>query len=629
MRGKAAESLDGTCIWERDVGAEQVLDDPRIRAIRGAPAEWCRMSMPRIGRPQLHMPANLALLTHYERRWLRGDVLAGLTVAAYLVPQVMAYAVVAGLPAITGLWAMLPCMLIYAVVGSSRQLSVGPESTTALLTASIVAPIAGTDPSRYAGVAAELALVFGLFCALAWVLRLGFVADLLSRPVLVGYLAGVAVIMAVGQLGKVTGQHISGDNVWSEISSLVRDASNIKPAAVGVALMTIVLLLLIQRRWSGAPGALIAVAAMTILVAVTNLDEHGVAVVGSLSGGLPHLDLPPLTDLQQLFVPALGILVVGYADSIATARSFAKRGDSEVNANQELLALGACNVGAAFTNGFPVSSSASRTALGDAAGSRTQAYSLAAFVAVLITIVFLRPALAHFPIASLGGLVVYAASRLVDVSEFRRLARFRRREFLLAIATTAGVLTFNLLYGVILAVGLSVVELLSRVARPHDAILGRVPGLAGMHDVDDYPTAEEVRGLLVYRYDSPLFFANAEDFRRRVLAAVDQHDDDLNWLVLNVEAMVEVDITGLDGLESVRSTLADRGIVVALARVKQDLLDDLEAYGLVESIGPDRLYPTLPTAVAGYEAWCASASEIAASTTSVASTTSDPDPLPA
>ena len=564
------------------------------------------MSMPRIGRPQVRMPANLALLMHYQRAWLRGDVLAGLTVAAYLVPQVMAYAVVAGLPAITGLWAMLPCMLIYAVVGSSRQLSVGPESTTALLTASIVAPIAGANPSRYAGIAAELALVFGVFCLLAWALRLGFVADLLSKPVLVGYLAGVAVIMAVGQLGKVTGQHISGDNVWSEISSLVRNASNIKPASVCVAIATILLLLVIQRRWTGAPGALIAVASMTVLVTVTHLDQHGVAVVGSLSGGLPHVDLPPLSDLQQLFVPALGILVVGYADSIATARSFAKRGDSEVNANQELMALGACNIGAAFTNGFPVSSSASRTALGDAAGSRSQAYSLAAFLAVLTTIVFLRPALAHFPIASLGGLVVYAASRLVDVAEFRRLARFRRREFLLAIATTIGVLTFNLLYGVILAVSLSVVELLSRVARPHDAVLGRVPGLAGMHDVDDYPSAEEVQGLLVYRYDSPLFFANAEDFRRRVLEAVDQHDD-LAWLVLNVEAMVEVDITGLDGLEAVRSTLADRGMVVALARVKQDLLDDLEAYGLVDSIGAHRLYPTLPTAVAGYEAWCASA----------------------
>ncbi len=227
------------------------------------------------------MPANLALLMHYQRAWLRGDVLAGLTVAAYLVPQVMAYAVVAGLPAITGLWAMLPCMLIYAVVGSSRQLSVGPESTTALLTASIVAPIAGANPSRYAGIAAELALVFGVFCLLAWALRLGFVADLLSRPVLVGYLAGVAVIMAVGQLGKVTGQHISGDNVWSEISSLVRNASNIKPASVCVAIATILLLLVIQRRWTGAPGALIAVASMTVLVTVTHLDQHGVAVVGS------------------------------------------------------------------------------------------------------------------------------------------------------------------------------------------------------------------------------------------------------------------------------------------------------------------------------------------------------------
>jgi MFS superfamily sulfate permease-like transporter len=319
---------------------------------------------------------------------------------------------------------------------------------------------------------------------------------------------------------------------------------------------------------------------------------------------LPRPGLPPLSDVRELLLPALGILVVGYTDSIATARSFAARGGGEINANQELLALGACNLGASLARGFPVSSSASRTALGDAAGSRSQLYSLTAFVSVLVTIAFLRPVLAHFPVASLGGLVIYAASRLIDVAEFRRLARFRRRELLLAVATTVGVLTFGILNGLLLAVGLSIVELLSRVARPHDAILGRVPGLAGMHDIDDYPTAQEVSGLLVYRYDSPLFFANAEDFRRRVLDAVDQHGDELTWLVLNVEAIVEVDITGLDALDSVRTTVDARGIVLTLARVKQDLLDDLEAYGLADSIGRDRLFPTLPTAVTAYGTWC-------------------------
>jgi high affinity sulfate transporter 1 len=547
--------------------------------------------------------ANLSLLIRYERAWLRGDVLAGVTVAAYLVPQVMAYAQVAGLPPIAGLWAILPCMIVYALLGSSRQLSVGPESTTALLTASIVAPLASGDPAKYASIAAELALVFGIFCLIAWVLRLGFVADVLSRPVLVGYLSGVALILIVGQLGKVTGVHVSGDTFLSELSSFARQLGNVEPATLGVALGTIAVLLVVQRIWPGAPGALIAVALMTGLVAITDLDQHGVSVVGMLSGGVPQPELPGLTDVRQLLLPAVGILVVGYTDNVLTARSFATRGGYDIDANQEFLALGACNLGSAVVHGFPVSSSASRTALGDAAGSRSQVFSLVAFVAVLIVLLFLRPALAHFPIAALGGLVIYAAIRLIDLPEFRRLARFRRREFLLALATTAGVLAFDILYGVLLAVALSVIEMLARVARPHDAVLGRVPGLAGMHDVDDYPNAEQIRGLLVYRYDSPLFFANAEDFRRRALAAVSEYNGQIRWFVLNTEAIVEVDITGLDALELVRSTLTDRGIVVALARVKQDLLDDLVAYGLADSLGSDLLFPTLPTAVAAYEAW--------------------------
>jgi MFS superfamily sulfate permease-like transporter len=238
-----------------------------------------------------------------------------------------------------------------------------------------------------------------------------------------------------------------------------------------------------------------------------------------------------------------------------------------------------------------VSSGASRTALGDAAGSRSQLYSLVALIAVIVTLAFLRPILALFPTATLGALVVYSAVRLVDVGELRRLARFRRSELLLAVAATVGVLTVDLVYGVLLTVGLSVAEMLARVARPHDTILGRVPGLAGMHDIDDYPDAEQIPGLLIYRYDSPLFFANAEDFKRRALAAVDIHGDDVKWFVLNMEANVEVDITALDALESLRATLADRGIVVALARVKQDLLKELEAYSLVERIGASIFIP--------------------------------------
>jgi SulP family sulfate permease len=535
--------------------------------------------------------------------WLTGDLLAGLTVAAYLVPQVMAYAALAGLPPVAGLWAILAPLALYAVLGSSRPLSVGPESTTALMTAAIVGPLAGGDPARYATLAAALAIAVGVLCLLAFVGRLGFVADLLSRPVLVGYLAGVAIIMIVGQLGKLTGVPVHGDGIVGEMVSFAAQLPELHPGTVLLATAVLVLLFVVQWLVPGAPTPLLAVLLATAAVAAFDLERRGITVVGPIPEGLPRPSPPDVDDLTRLLLPAVGVFVVGYTDTVLTARSFAKPGDDQIDANQELLALGAANTGAGLLHGFPISSSASRTSLAVAAGGRTQAYSLVALASVLATLLLLGPLLSRFPTAALGAIVVFAAVRLIDVAEFRRLAAFRRSELLLALAAFAGVLIVDILYGVLLAVGLSVAEMLHRVARPHDAIQGLVPGLAGMHDVDDYPEATTIPGLVVYRYDSPLFFANAEDFRRRALNAVTKHDGPVAWFVLNVEANVEVDITALDAVESLRIELARRGTVLALARVKQDLLDDLDAYGLTASIGRDRIFPTLPTAVAAYDDW--------------------------
>jgi len=312
-----------------------------------------------------------------------------------------------------------------------------------------------------------------------------------------------------------------------------------------------------------------------------------------------------LRDAGQLVLPAVSVLVVAFSDDVLTGRAFEHRGGGPVGANAELLALGASNVATGLLHGFPVSSSASRTAIAATTGARTQAYSLTALVTVLAALLVARPLLASIPLAALAGIVVYAAATLIDVTAFRRLAAFRRSEFLLALAACAAVLGFGILYGVLAAVGLSVAELLHRVGRPHDAVLGLVPGVAGMHDVDDYPQAETIPGLVVYRYDAPLFFANAQDFRRRALAAVGRCQGQARWFVLNAEANVEVDYTALEAVEDVRAELARRGIVFALARVKQDLLDDLQAFGLAQKIGEQRIFPTLPTAVAAYRQWAA------------------------
>jgi sulfate permease, SulP family len=371
--------------------------------------------------------AGLSVLRGYRRSWLRGDLIAGVTVAAYLVPQVMAYAAVAGLRPVVGLWAALPALVAYAVFGSSPSLSMGPEATTALMTAVAIGPLAAGDPARYAGLAATLALLVGLMSLAAWLLRLGFVADLLSRPVLVGYLAGVALIMIADQLRRVTGVPVTGQAFFAQLGSFARGIDRVQLATVVLAAAVLVFLLVLWWRWPHAPGALLAVLAATAVTAVFGLARHGIAVVGAVP---PRLPVPAVPDVhlpvpRELLLPAFTVLVVGFTDEVLTGRSFARHGET-VNANRELLALGAANAGAGLLHGFPVSSSASRTAIAVATGSRTQAYSLTAAATVVVVLLAAGPVLARFPAAALGAIVIYAAIRLIDVAAFRRLFAFRR-----------------------------------------------------------------------------------------------------------------------------------------------------------------------------------------------------------
>lgn len=546
-----------------------------------------------------------ATLRSYRREWLRGDVVAGITVTAYLVPQVMAYATVAGLPPIVGLWTMVPVIAVYAVFGSSRVMSVGPESTTALMSAATVGPLAAGDPERYAALSAALAVMVGLLAMVAWALRLGFIAEALSRPVLVGYMAGVAVLMVVGQLSKLTGVDTEGMSVAAELSSFFAGIGTVDTATVVLAAVVLVFLFVVAWRWPRLPVPLIAVLLATGAVIVFNLESLGIEVVGEFSREPPNPQWPSMSDLAELAWPAVGVLLVGYTDVVLTARAFAARTQDSIDPNQELFALGASNLAAGGIGGFTTSSSGSRTALALTAGARTQLYSLTALVSLLVVIFGLASLLAQFPLAALGAIVVYAATKLIDVKGFRALWHFRKSEFVLAIAALVSVLAFGILIGVALAVALSLAEMLRRVARPHDAVVGFVPGIAGMHDVDDYPEAETVPGLVIYRYDSPLFFANADDFLHKALDAVDEAmaEGPVHWLVLNMEANVEVDITAMYALQDLNNELANRGVELALTRVKHDLEVPLERFGLVTEIGKDRIYNTLPESVAAYRAW--------------------------
>lgn len=568
------------------------------------------MPKPRV---QHKEPASVLLLSQlpgiqrllsYQPQWLQGDLLAGITVAAYLIPQCMAYGELAGVQPVAGLWAILPPMVLYTLFGSSRQLSVGPESTTAVMTAAAIAPLVVNDPRAYSGLASLLALIVGMICVLGFYTRMGFLADLLSKPILVGYMAGVALIMIIGQLGKISGIPINAESIFGEVQEFWRGLDQLHWPTLILAGCVLAFLLVIQRRLPKAPGPLLAALLATAAVSLFKLDQQGIAVIGPIPAGLPSFAVPAGFSFQQILYlasAAFGIAIVGYSDNVLTARAFADRNRYTIDPNQELLALGMSNIGNGLMQGFPVSSSGSRTAIGDSLGSKSQAFSLVAMVVVILVLLFLRPLLALFPKAALGAIVIYAALRLIDVPEFLRLRRFKLTEVRLALITTIGVLATNILVGVGVAVGLSVIVLFARLARPHDGVLGTVPNLPGFHDIDDWEGATTIPGLVIYRYDAPLCFANATNFKQRVLAAIAAETVPVRWFILNTEAIVEIDITAADILQELQRELKAQGITFALARIKQDLYIQLRKAGLVESIGSDHIYPTLHTALEAFQ----------------------------
>jgi sulfate permease, SulP family len=544
-------------------------------------------------------------LRAYRREWLRADALAGITVTAYLVPQCLAYSELAGSSPVTGLWVAVFAMVVYAVLGTSRQLSVGPESATAVMVAAAVAPLAAGDPARYLALSTGLALLVGIVCLAAWAARLGFIADLLSQPILIGYMAGVAFIMMFSQLGTITGVKLASDSALGRVVEMAGRLGEVRPATLALGAGVAVFLVVLRRLKPLAPGTLIAVAGAGLIVFLFGLDKAAaVAVVGPVPSGLPVPTLPAIgfTDVAALIGSAAAIAFVGYSDVALTGRAFAARTGEEIDPNQEFLALGVANVASGLTGGYALSASGSRTAIIDAMRAHSQVVGLVAAGSVVAVVVAVPGLIALIPRAALGGVVIYAALRLVDVAALRKIARLRTTELGLAVTAFVGVLAFDVLAGILFAVGLSVAELFARVARPPAAVLGRVPGLAGLHNIEDYPDAQTIPGLVVFRYDAPLCFANAQDFRAHAIRAVEANEP-VRWFLLNAEAVVELDSTAAEALEQLVADLAGRQVVFAMARVKQELRAQLLAAGLLDLLDEERIYPTLPVAVEAYERW--------------------------
>lgn len=533
--------------------------------------------------------------------WTRGNVIAGLTVTAYLVPQVMAYATVAGLPAIVGLWAALPALVIYAFMGSSRVLSLGPESSVALMTAAVIGPLAIADPGRYAALAAGLAVMVGGIGLVAGLVRVSFVSDLLSRPVLVGYMAGIGILMIDGQLDSFLGIDTEGDALFTHIPQVVAALPTADPAVVLLSAGVLTLLLILARMAPRLPGPLIAVVVAALVAAALTAAGVSIPLVGVVPQGLPAPAIPgfPAEGLETFILAAAGVTLVGFTDTVLTGRAFAQRHEG-LDATNELRSMSVANLVTGFFQGMPVSSSGSRTALAKTSGATSQGYSLVAAAGLLVVLLVAGPALSTLPKAGLAALVIFAALHLIDIREFRTLWAFSRLEFALALVTCLSVLVVGILNGVLVAVGLSVLAMLARVARPHAAALGFVRGMPGMHDINDFSDVSEVEGLLVFRYDSPLFFANANDFKAEALRMVAQREPELDWFALNCEAIITIDSTATMALSALIRDLADAEITVCFVRAKRELLDQLEVTDILQQIGEEHIYPTLPTLVEAY-----------------------------
>jgi high affinity sulfate transporter 1 len=550
------------------------------------------------------LPA-LAALRSYRRAWLAKDILAGLALTAVLVPVGMGYAEASGLPAIYGLYATITPLLAYAVFGPSRILVLGPDSALAAIIAATITPLAAGDPDRLVTLAGALALLTGGLCILAGLARFGFVTDLLSKPIRVGYLNGIALTVIVGQLPKLLGFSSGGENLIQESISIIQGVAqgltNWTTLIIGAGCLAA--LILFKRRWPRGPGVLAAVVGATVVTTVFDLAATaGVSVVGALPRGLPSFQFPlvSLTDLSSLMAGAVAVALVAFADTSVLSRTFALRGGYEVNQNQEIVALGAANIAAGLFQGFPVSSSSSRTPVAESAGARTQLTGVVGALCIALLLVFAPGLLRNLPNAALGAVVIASCLTLVDVRSIVRIYHLRRGEFALCIACFLGVALLGVLQGIFIAVVLALLGFIWRAWRPYDAVLGRVDGLKGYHDVTRYPDAQRVPGLVLFRWDAPLFFANAELFRERVSQAITHAPTRTRWVVVAAEPVTDVDVTAADMLASLDADLERAGIELGFAEMKDPVKDRLKRYDLFVRIGADCFFPTLGRAVDAY-----------------------------
>ncbi|MFG9881762.1 SulP family inorganic anion transporter [Pseudomonas aeruginosa] len=552
-------------------------------------------------------------LLHYRRAWFRPDVQAGLSVAAIQIPTAIAYAQIAGFPPQVGLYACILPMLIYALIGSSRQLMVGPDAATAAMVAAAITPLAAGDPQRLVDLSMIVAIMVGLFSIVAGLARAGFIASFLSRPILVGYLNGIGLSLLVGQLGKLFGYEAATSGFVAGILALLENLLHIHWPTLILGSLSLLLMVLLPRRFPQLPGALCGVLLASLAAALLGLDRYGVELLGEVPAGLPQLSWPQtsLEELKSLLRDATGITVVSFCSAMLTARSFAARHGYSINANHEFVALGLANIGAGVSQGFAISGADSRTAVNDMVGGRTQLVGVVAALVIAATLLLLNKPLGWVPMPALGAVLLLAGWGLIDVQALKGFWKLSRFEFSLCLLTTVGVLSVGVLPGIFVAVSIAVLRLLYYTYRPSDAVLGWMHGIDGQVELAKYPQATTLPGLVIYRFDAPLLFFNADYFKQRVLAVVDGSERP-NAVLLNAEAMTNLDISGLATLHEVQQILKAQGVHLSLARVTGQTLDLLQRSSMLGEIKPPLVFSSVRSGVSAYRYWLRQQERLAA-----------------
>ncbi|HEY6568358.1 MAG TPA: sulfate permease [Actinomycetota bacterium] len=542
------------------------------------------------------------MIATYERTWLPKDVVAGLVLTALLVPQGMAYAELAGLPAITGLYTSILCLVGYAIFGPSKILVLGPDSSLGPMIAATLIPllVADGDPVKAVAMASVLALLVGGIMILAGVAKLGFVADLLSKPTVIGYMNGLALTILVGQLPKLFGFSVDADGFIGELVGFVDGVTGGETvtAALAIGVMGLVLMVVFQRLLPKVPGVLVVVILSIAATAIFDLQAHGVSLVGALPQGFPPFTVPrvSLADLGTLAIGALGIALVSLTDTISTATSFAARTGQEIDGDREMIGIGAANVAAGLFQGFPVSTSGSRTAVAEQAGAKSQVTGLVGAGAITLMLLIVPGLLRNLPQPTLAAVVISASLSLADIPGTIRLLHQRKTEFAQSIAAFLGVVLLGVLPGIGLAVALSILNVFRRAWWPYQAVLGRVEGLPGFHDVVSYPHAERLPGCVLFRFDAPLLFANARTFREQIRRLA-RAEPTPSWIVIAAEPITDVDTTAADMLEDLDVELNGKGINLVFAEMKDPVRRKVERYELTKTIAPEHFYPTIGAAV--------------------------------